>query len=396
MNNLFYLSFKREYLQFEGKEIPFSILSHRGGQMLVEEGTVITRELHNLILQAFEKDPTQLFISKMPSMNKRGVFSLSLELKKIGVEIPSEYSTDVTINLKNDLIRDKEKGQKLTLLTSLDFESCINLGNEYQRSMEFLADYLNFFLSRKGKSLEIDVDLIKLRQRKLLENILNETVYYPDTLAYAATLRASQGDYTYQHLLNVTKWAVLIASYINVKNRLNLSGKVFSYDLKQVALEALLHDIGKLDPKIQRIIYQPRKLDVEEFKLVKLHPVKGKEILKDFEKILTPSTLDTVLYHHVRYNCRGYPEGISTTQILPITALVAVADCFEAIFYRSFYRSNLYSKIEAEEILLKEIYENSEFFYKKYANFKWEKRENLQELNDPFFIPLVAIHELIN
>lgn len=116
-----------------------------------------------------------------------------------------------------------------------------------------------------------------------------------------------------------------------------------------VKMAALLHDTGKIGVE-DAILRKPGPLTEEEFDAIKQHPVVGRRIL---ESIALPDTVtDAVLYHHRRYDGKGYPSDADTTQEkLPLSAaILAVADCYDAIISDRPYRKSM-TKQQARQIL---------------------------------------------
>ena len=75
---------------------------------------------------------------------------------------------------------------------------------------------------------------------------------------------------------------------------------------ERIRMGALLHDIGKIAIP-ESILDKPGKLSDQEFDMIKQHPSRGYEILKDVPDFQT--VRDIVLYHHERWDGSGYPGG---------------------------------------------------------------------------------------
>lgn len=103
--------------------------------------------------------------------------------------------------------------------------------------------------------------------------------------------------------------------------------------LKDSALEmirwgALLHDIGKIGVP-DAILLKPGKLDDEEWRIMRTHPAIGFEMMKDIDFL--ENSLDIVLYHHERWDGKGYPHGLAKEEIPLGARIFAIADTFDAI-----------------------------------------------------------------
>ncbi|MBM3290185.1 MAG: HD domain-containing protein, partial [Candidatus Hydrogenedentes bacterium] len=77
----------------------------------------------------------------------------------------------------------------------------------------------------------------------------------------------------------------------------------------------------------------------EEFAKMKVHPEKGARLLQDIE-FLAPC-IPYALYHHERYDGRGYPFGLKADEIPIEGRLLAVADTFDAMTSNRPYRKGL-------------------------------------------------------
>lgn len=118
--------------------------------------------------------------------------------------------------------------------------------------------------------------------------------------------------------------------------------------VRVVELGSRLHDIGKA--KIPDIVLKKEnRLSREEWETIVQHPKYGVELLKPLESLLG-EIFPIVLYHHERWDGRGYPEGKAGYEI-PLTArIVAVADAYEAMTSDRPYR-----RAKLPEEALKEI-----------------------------------------
>jgi putative two-component system response regulator len=106
---------------------------------------------------------------------------------------------------------------------------------------------------------------------------------------------------------------------------------------------APLHDIGKVGVA-DRILLKPGKLDADEFELMKLHTVYGRDAILQVEKLLgtTSSFLriarEIAYAHHEKWNGSGYPLGLAG-EAIPLSArLMAIADVYDALISRRVYK----------------------------------------------------------
>ncbi|WP_051688219.1 [Fe-Fe] hydrogenase large subunit C-terminal domain-containing protein [Desulfofalx alkaliphila] len=119
--------------------------------------------------------------------------------------------------------------------------------------------------------------------------------------------------------------------------------------LKHLRYGAFLHDIGKIHVDMS-VLLKPSRLSQEEYEAIKRHPLVGAEIARQIPDL--SEAVDVILYHHERYDGKGYPYGLAGTQIPLLGRIVAIADSFDAMTTDRPYRKAL-SYAEAANELIK-------------------------------------------
>ncbi len=130
--------------------------------------------------------------------------------------------------------------------------------------------------------------------------------------------------------------------------------KLTDENVEIIAELSSLRDIGKLLIS-DHVLYKPAKLTKEEAEYMKSHTAKGCEILKMMKDLQTPEyhriSMEICLYHHERYDGKGYPEGLKGDEI-PISAqIVSVVDAYHALISERVYK-RAYSREEAYYMIL--------------------------------------------
>jgi diguanylate cyclase (GGDEF)-like protein len=127
------------------------------------------------------------------------------------------------------------------------------------------------------------------------------------------------------HSEYVSHYAVLIAREMKLpQERIELVRKA-----------GLLHDIGKLGVA-DEILFKPGRLNEAEYEKIKTHPWLAEELLGVCPSL--GSLAKIVLYHHERYDGRGYPAGLRGEEIPLESRILAVADTVEAMASERPYR----------------------------------------------------------
>jgi putative nucleotidyltransferase with HDIG domain len=119
--------------------------------------------------------------------------------------------------------------------------------------------------------------------------------------------------------------------------------KLSKSDIDKIRVAGFLHDIGKISID-EMILNKPGKLDDHEWEMMKLHPSKSAEILiksKEYNDIA-----EIVLFHHERFDGRGYPGGFAGEEIPQMARIISVCDAYDAMTEQRSYRTPL-SKEEA-------------------------------------------------
>ena len=123
--------------------------------------------------------------------------------------------------------------------------------------------------------------------------------------------------------------------------------KLSSEQVDGIRMAGAIHDIGKLSVPAE-ILSKPTKLTDIEYALIKEHPKRGYELLRDVE---SPWPLaQIVLQHHERLDGSGYPEGLKGDEIILEARIMAVADVVEAMASHRPYRPGLGLRAALEEI----------------------------------------------
>ena len=111
----------------------------------------------------------------------------------------------------------------------------------------------------------------------------------------------------------------------------------------------LLHDVGKIGVP-ERILMKPGPLTSDEWKVMRRHPQTGARVVRPLG--LGPMVGDVVLYHHERWDGRGYPEGLEGDEIPLAARVFSVCDALEAMTATRPYRGPMPSSVAFERVRL--------------------------------------------
>ena len=126
--------------------------------------------------------------------------------------------------------------------------------------------------------------------------------------------------------------------------------KLPNSEIEHIRKAAILHDIGKVGIN-EKVLLKKSKLTMKEFETMKKHPQLSTDIIRPI--YFLRGTIPLILYHHERWDGKGYPQGLKGNEI-PIGArIIAIVDAYRSLTSNRPYRK-AYSKSNAMRILKRE------------------------------------------
>ncbi len=193
------------------------------------------------------------------------------------------------------------------------------------------------------------------KQRRLISTVSDEILekeknsrILVDILSQVAEFRSGMGS---EHVININKITELLL--------IRLREKTAKYDLSEkdvylITTASSLHDIGKVGVD-SAILNKPGKLTPEEFEQVKKHTLIGAEMVMNIGEFrnepLVRYAHDICLYHHEKYDGKGYPKGLIGDEIPIAAQVVALADVYDALTAKRVYK-DAYSAEEAVQMIV--------------------------------------------
>ena len=199
-----------------------------------------------------------------------------------------------------------------------------------QAFKEFKKDFEQCASKFKNDIGEIVFNKGEVDTAKLLEPI-NALLIKGKTITGVFDMLHNLRDYddaTYTHCINVALTSNILAQWL----------KWSPEEIEIATLSGLFHDIGKIAVP-DTIITKPQKLTDEEYAVVRTHPQKGYEVLKNLD--ISSHIKNSALMHHERCDGSGYPLGLSGPQIDRYAKLVSIADVYDAMTSARYYRAPL-------------------------------------------------------
>jgi putative two-component system response regulator len=184
---------------------------------------------------------------------------------------------------------------------------------------KYATDLVKIYRSEKEKTRELEA----------IKNELEET--YLDTIHRLARAAEYKDDETPHHIMRVSRYSALLAE------KLGMSDK----EVQDILYAAPMHDVGKIGIP-ESILMKPDRLTPKEFGIIKTHTVIGANLLANLLAYSKAKVLklaeEIALFHHEKWNGKGYPRGLSGEKIPLSARIVGLADVFDALTSKRPYK----------------------------------------------------------
>jgi len=174
--------------------------------------------------------------------------------------------------------------------------------------------------------------------RRLLSRFREKEVYHDIIESLVAALEAKD-TYTSGHSERVANMSYNLSKGLGIKG----------VELQNIDISAHLHDIGKIGVP-DKVLNKDGKLLPHEWEYIKMHPKIGFDILNKSKGLKYISKI--VLYHHERWDGKGYPKGLSGINIPIGSRVIAVCDSLDAMTSDRPYRKAMGFDESINEVII--------------------------------------------
>jgi diguanylate cyclase (GGDEF)-like protein/PAS domain S-box-containing protein len=182
------------------------------------------------------------------------------------------------------------------------------------------------------------IDTIKLAEDYMYrDKLLQSRSLHSSIISSMKTTLFEKSQETEEHAQRMIKLSRTIGKEMNLKDE----------QLNELELLSTLHDIGKIGIP-DAILKKPGKLTDEEWIEMKKHPSIGHRIAKSSHELA--SIAEYILYHHERWDGKGYPNGLKGEEIPLLSRILAVVDAYDAMTEDRSYRKAMTKEAAIEEI----------------------------------------------
>ncbi len=191
----------------------------------------------------------------------------------------------------------------------------------------------------KNKPEEKIDDILKLAENHMYrhKSIIGSSVRSHAINAILQTLTEKYKNER-RHSFEVSRLCKLIGKQMKLKTE----------ELVELEQAGLFHDIGKISIP-DNIINKTSRLTEEEFDIIKTHTEIGYQILRAADEYSDLAI--HALYHHERWDGKGYPSGLKGEDIPLFSRIICVVDAFEAMTADRPYRKKMSHENAISEII---------------------------------------------
>lgn len=150
----------------------------------------------------------------------------------------------------------------------------------------------------------------------------------------------AKSNYMKGHSFEVAALSVMTGQELNLSQE----------QIEGLRIASLLHDMGNLAVP-DNILNKPGRLTEEEVKIIQGHPALSEMLLQHYPQ--SEHILPAILYHHERFDGKGYPRGLQEDEIPLEAKILAVVEAYHAMISPRPHRKRR-TKIEAIAELEKE------------------------------------------
>ena len=289
-----------------GMIISHDVYSANKRYLLIRKGTILSKDI--------------IF-----GLKRRGVKDIIVEERKLSSQL-------LKLPLPKDMVR--KRGVPFSYPASLEGRIFYNYGGKMILKIEDpeihdtkvkAVKTVHEILANVIKTSNVDIKAAK----DTSNNLINAIIKNKNAFLNIAGMRMID-EYTFVHSVNVAAYSAIIAKEYGMNRE----------ELESICLGGLLHDVGKMlvNPEI---LNKPGKLTDDEFNEMKMHPIRGYDIL--IENGVDESIAQIARMHHERCDGSGYPEGLTCGQIPISSQIAAIADVYDALTSERVYKKAISS-----------------------------------------------------
>ena len=128
----------------------------------------------------------------------------------------------------------------------------------------------------------------------------------------------AKSHYTKGHSIEVAAYALMLGKYLHLEQP----------QMESLRIAGILHDLGNIGIP-EYILNKPGNLTPEEKAIIQGHPGLAEMVLIKYH--LIEDILPAILYHHERFDGKGYPLGLKGGEIPLLARVLSIVEAYQAM-----------------------------------------------------------------
>ena len=128
----------------------------------------------------------------------------------------------------------------------------------------------------------------------------------------------AKSHYTKGHSIEVAAYALMLGKYLHLEQP----------QMESLRIAGILHDLGNIGIP-EYILNKPGPLTQEEKSIIQGHPGLAEMVLIKYP--LIDKVLPAILYHHERFDGKGYPLGLKGGEIPLLARVLSIVEAYQAM-----------------------------------------------------------------
>ncbi len=306
--------------------------------ILIVDDDYINRELLKNIFSpqyTFEEaaDGEEGYMQIHKHIDKLCAIILDIQMPKMsGIEVLEKISNEgITENIPTFIITARDDIELITTAYDYGVMDVIIKPVIPVIIQKRVKSIIELFVTKQSLHDKINGQQIELNKNAKIIDELNKSTI--EALATAIEFRDIESGEHVNRIYGITKYILSNTSF---------GDGYTSEDIENIARGSIMHDVGKIAIS-DVILNKPGKLNKEEVETMKLHTVKGAELLA---QICTKQNhdsyrygLDIARHHHERWDGKGYPDHLAGNDISVPAQVVSIADVYDALVSERVYKN---------------------------------------------------------
>lgn len=233
----------------------------------------------------------------------------------------------VKIDAQDYLVKGEVNRGTLTraLLQAIERKKTEEIIRKYQENLEELVRVRTGVLELMNKQLSLEINERTAAEKKVRQELEKTKEAFDGIAGTITNMIEAREPYSAGHGRKTASLAAAIAREMELSDEL----------VDMVRMAGMIHNIGTVAVP-SKILNKPGKLTGKELSVMREHPARGFEMLKDIT--LLWALAEIVLQHHERIDGQGYPKGLKGEKIFLEARILAVADVVGAMVSHRSYR----------------------------------------------------------